>query len=125
MDTQASLKNWGHDFLQAEGKERPGEEGKGDTARNKQKQNAPKNTHEKAKAGEKEGPNKGGRQEASKDEARAGAKRKLADDEPKASKDEGSENGSGGGGLEKGDTVTWKWGQGHPQGEVLDVKGEK
>ena len=38
-----------------------------------------------------------------------------------------SEGGSESGGYElaKGDTVSWKWGGGHPQGKVLDVKGEK
>ncbi|GJC93141.1 DNA-binding protein [Colletotrichum higginsianum] len=28
-------------------------------------------------------------------------------------------------GPEKGDTVSWNWGNGHPEGKVLDVKGEK
>ncbi|KAJ0128245.1 hypothetical protein CTA2_3315, partial [Colletotrichum tanaceti] len=28
-------------------------------------------------------------------------------------------------GPKKGDTVSWNWGNGHPEGKVLDVKGEK
>ncbi|KAK1994798.1 hypothetical protein LX36DRAFT_692980 [Colletotrichum falcatum] len=43
--------------------------------------------------------------------------------------DEGGDGGDGGKeatkGPEKGDTVSWNWGNGQPEGKVLDVKGEK
>lgn len=42
------------------------------------------------------------------------------DDDNDASGDKSSGNGP-----KKGDTVSWKWGSGHPHGKVLDVKEEE
>ncbi|VUC24444.1 unnamed protein product [Clonostachys rosea] len=49
-------------------------------------------------------------------------------DDGKTNKDDGKANGSGKSaknGPDPGDKVSWKWGGGHPEGKVLDVKEEK
>ncbi|CAH0037906.1 unnamed protein product [Clonostachys solani] len=52
------------------------------------------------------------------------------DDDGKKDEDDGGKKANGSGksaknGPEPGDTVSWKWGGGHPEGKVLDVKEEK
>ncbi|KAF6795815.1 hypothetical protein CSOJ01_13383 [Colletotrichum sojae] len=161
----ASLKNWGHDFLKAQGKE---SESKGDEKEEKTESNGSKKQkngstkkeeEEKADDAEEEK----GDEEADQSEEKAGDKRKKADEETGANKkrqtrqgegkkseengkdaeeeeakedgdeeteddgDEDKENGSGKTkkGPKKGDTVSWKWGNGNPEGKVLNVKEEK
>ncbi|KAF6807200.1 hypothetical protein CMUS01_14184 [Colletotrichum musicola] len=161
----ASLKNWGHDFLKAKGKE---SESKGDEKEDKTESNGSKKQkngstkkEEEEKADDAE-EGKGDEEEEGSEE-KAGDKRKKADEETGANKkrqtrqgegkkadengkddeeeeanedddeemeddgEEDKENGSGKKkkGPKKGDTVSWKWGNGNPEGKVLDVKEEK
>ncbi|KJZ78192.1 hypothetical protein HIM_02230 [Hirsutella minnesotensis 3608] len=58
-------------------------------------------------------------------------KEEKIEDAEEESKDEGKEGGDDDGsgkpkkGPNVGDTVSWNWGNGQPEGKVLDVKGEK
>ncbi|KXH26248.1 DNA-binding protein [Colletotrichum simmondsii] len=176
----ASLKNWGHDFLKAQGKENGASKSNGKSTKKEEngdeekaesngskKQNGPKKDEEEAEDDKEE--------EAADEEAedeseeKAGDKRKNASEENGASKkrqtrqgegksteksdekngdddkeeeaeekdedgdeemeDDGDDKENGGGkakkGPKKGDTVSWNWGSGQPEGKVLDVKGEK
>ncbi|CAH0026327.1 unnamed protein product [Clonostachys rhizophaga] len=67
-----------------------------------------------------------------------GAKKRAEDegedeeegDDGKNNQDDGGKKANGSGksaknGPDPGDTVSWKWGGGHPEGKVLDVKEEK
>lgn len=160
----ASLKNWGHDFLRAQGRDRHSGEVTADEVESGSggKESKEKETEKKEPKEHDDEDNK-----VRDEEERTAEKRKKEDDpagENGASKkrqthqgegvptengpteqDEGKKaNGTpqrsdgdskgdkeGGGGASsengpsKGDTVSWKWGQGHPQGKVLDVKEEK
>ncbi|KAF6829704.1 hypothetical protein CPLU01_07786 [Colletotrichum plurivorum] len=160
----ASLKNWGHDFLKAQGKE---SESKGDEKEKKESNGSKKqkNGSTKKEEGEKadDAEEEKGDEEEDQSEEKAGDKRKKADEETGANKkrqtrqgegkkadengkdaeeeeakedsdeemeddgEEDKENGSGKSkkGPKKGDTVSWKWGNGNPEGKVLDVKEEK
>ncbi|MBE3043775.1 HVA1 family protein [Candidatus Bathyarchaeota archaeon] len=135
------MKNWGHDFLKAQGKEasrsdkHPGKSTKPRTSQTREKEHDREgDEHE-----ESENPESDEDEDAHVDHA--GDKRKPSAKKEKPSKKretqkghKGGESGegesdygseSGGYELAKGDTVSWKWGGGHPQGKVLDVKGEK
>ncbi|KAK1974698.1 hypothetical protein LZ30DRAFT_394382 [Colletotrichum cereale] len=168
----ASLKNWGHDILKAQGKE-------GGAGKSNGKSNGKSSKKEEEDDEEQEEEEEGDIEEAAvevddgeKEEAdeeveeKAGDKRKHASDENGTSKkrqtrqgegqaaekseengdeeeeaadeeDGGEEMDEGGDddddddgeeatkGPEKGDTVSWNWGNGQPEGKVLDVKGEK
>ncbi|KAK6220963.1 DNA-binding protein [Colletotrichum tabaci] len=149
----ASLKNWGHDFLKAQG----GGSSKGEEAHEKTGSNGSKEKNGSNKKGEEEeeeeeeeepeqvdDAEEEAAEETEETEEKAGDKRKNASDENGSSKkrqtrqgegkaaEESEENGGEDGdddkttkGPEKGDTVSWNWGNGHPEGKVLDVKGEK
>ncbi|KAK2031039.1 hypothetical protein LX32DRAFT_691938 [Colletotrichum zoysiae] len=182
----ASLKNWGHDILKAQGKEGGAEKpnGKSDGKSSKEEeeveeengeeQNEEEQNEEEKNEEEQNGDeameedveevDDGEKEEADdKVEEKAGGKRKHAGDENGTSKkrqtrqgegqateksdengdeeeeeeeaaaDEGGEDEMDEGGdeqdttkgPEKGDTVSWNWGNGQPEGKVLDVKGEK
>ncbi|TLD31371.1 hypothetical protein PspLS_03067 [Pyricularia sp. CBS 133598] len=59
------------------------------------------------------------------DEAEAGEKEDNEDgEEEEEEEDESSGKGDAKNGPSKGDTVSWKWGNNHPEGKVLDVKEE-
>ncbi|UPL00544.1 hypothetical protein LCI18_011478 [Fusarium solani-melongenae] len=126
----ASLKNWGHDFLKARGKqddekEEDGDKQAGDKRKTTQNQSGPNKKRETAK-GESETKDEEEEEEISEEDA----------DEPKESK---TSNGNSKNekasndkdestpmkGPKKGETVSWKWGQGEPEGKVLDVKAEE
>ncbi|OHE97711.1 DNA-binding protein [Colletotrichum orchidophilum] len=173
----ASLKNWGHDFLKAQGKENGatksngkssktenGNEGKAESNGSK-KQNGSKKGEEEVeddkeeeeaedeteeKAGDKrknaseengsskkrqtrqgEGKSTGKSDENGDDEQEEAAEENGVDGDEEMEDDdeEGDDKENGGGkpkkGPKKGDTVSWNWGNGQPEGKVLDVKGEK
>ncbi|KAJ4392275.1 hypothetical protein N0V93_005900 [Gnomoniopsis smithogilvyi] len=174
-----SLKNWGHDFLKAQGKQSGSANGGGSKSGSKKKnEDKEENKEEKDEAKEengeeeeKEEEEEGSKEEEDeKEEEEEGDKDKKAGDKRKKSgqqngsnkkqetrqtrssdkkenedkdkeeaeddqdgeddgEDEG-ENGDSGGksgknGPKKGDTVSWNWGSGNPQGKVLDVKEDK
>ncbi|KAK2005962.1 hypothetical protein LZ32DRAFT_117231 [Colletotrichum eremochloae] len=182
----ASLKNWGHDFLKAQGKEGGAEKSNGKSNGKSSKEEEEEVEEENGKEEEEnveeeeeekeeeeeedveqnaeenvEEADDGEKEEADdKVEEKAGGKRKHAGDENGTSKKRQTRQGEGqaaekseengdeeeeaadeggkeeemdeGGdgeettkGPEKGDTVSWNWGNGQPEGKVLDVKGEK
>ncbi|KAL7924750.1 hypothetical protein ACQKWADRAFT_310937 [Trichoderma austrokoningii] len=123
----ASLKNWGHDTIKKREANGGGAEAEAD---------AEGEEEEEEKAGEK--------RKAPDDQAGTSKKRETEDgaaavdggdekdeqaeaEEEKDSKKGEHPNGKEGGngnatkGLEKGDTVSWNWGQGQPQGTVKEV----
>lgn len=137
MHTQASLKNWGHDFVKAQGKEASGGDKHDETSKETRMKETRKGGHdgEKSKHEKRRGLRSNGDENAPVDkddenEGHAGTKRKPSDKDAKPSKKRETHKGHDGGksgesDLAMGDTVSWKWGGGHPQGKVLDVKGEK
>ncbi|GJC87867.1 hypothetical protein ColLi_10705 [Colletotrichum liriopes] len=147
----ASLKNWGHDFLKAQGKE-------GGAA----KSNGKSSKQEDTKEEEVEQADDSKAEEADEETEKVGDKRKNASDENGTSKKRQTRQGEGQAtekseengneeeateengdeeledddeedgdaeettkGPKKGDTVSWNWGNGQPEGKVLDVKGER
>ncbi|UNI17614.1 hypothetical protein JDV02_003945 [Purpureocillium takamizusanense] len=150
----ASLKNWGHDPLKKRAgggsKEDDGAEGTNGDQQAGDKRKAPA---DKGDEGNGEGPNKkreteqgesanGGDEEDSGKKAEAKtnkdgdgdgeSKAKANGESNKGSGDKSDgqkSNGSGGKGAENGpevgETVSWNWGNGQPEGKVLDVKDEK
>ncbi|KAM0276538.1 hypothetical protein ACHAQH_006639 [Verticillium albo-atrum] len=166
----ASLKNWGHDFLKAEGRDGGGEkqedevedadedaevEEVDDDAEEEKDDEEDEKENGDAKAGDKRkktgaqnGANKKRETRQGKGSSTNGKAKKEEkedkDDEEEGDEeyveDEGDDNGeeedggkknkSNGGsktkdGPKKGDTVSWNWGGGQPEGKVLDVKGEE
>ncbi|KAL0943382.1 uncharacterized protein CTRU02_201268 [Colletotrichum truncatum] len=165
----ASLKNWGHDFLKAQGKEDTGKKnGKSSDSKNGDEEKAESNGSKKN--GKKEEAENDEQADESKEqeevaedetEEKTGDKRKKTGEENGSNKkrqtrqgegettkadEDGDENeeevdgaeeddeemedgGEDGGktkkGPKKGDTVSWNWGNGQPEGKVLDVKEEK
>lgn len=124
------MKNWGHDFLKTEENGDSDGDEEDDVASDKSEKKEEVDD-EKEESEEVETKDDGVNSDVDRHtkEAHAGTKRKPADDEPKPSKKRETQKGSGGdessdGEIAKGDTVTWKWGGGHPQGKVLDVKEE-
>lgn len=78
------------------------------------------------KAKKSNGAKNNGQSKAKKDENKEDGNQEEEDDDG----DDGDDGGDDSGakpkkGPKKGDTVSWKWGSGNPQGKVLDVKGEK
>ncbi|EFQ35790.1 DNA-binding protein [Colletotrichum graminicola M1.001] len=164
----ASLKNWGHDILKAQGKEGGAEKSNGKSSNEKEEEeeeaveeeNGEENGEEEENAEEEEEVKDAeevddGEKEETDDkvEEKAGEKRKHADndengtskklqtrqgegqaaekseengdEEEEEAADEGGDGQETTKGPEKGDTVSWNWGNGQPEGKVLDVKGEK
>lgn len=182
-----SLKNWGHDFLKAQGKESGSANGSGKPGSKKEKEgDQEEDAKENGKSGSKKDKEETTDQKEDEDEneaendqeeekeeekdKKAGDKRKKSgqqngsnkkqqtrqtrsskkkesegDVEEEAGDDqEGDDDGddddveeeeeeekgksegkSGKKGPKKGETVSWNWGNGNPQGKVLDVKEEK
>lgn len=129
---QASLKNWGHDFLKSDDTV-TGVGGKTDDTPGGTKERDKDRIENHVEGGENLDSSlneTGGDKNGDEKEDRAGTKRKPADTEEKRSKKRETRKGSEGGksdehgDLSKGDTVNWKWGTGHPHGKVLDVKEE-
>ncbi|KAF5523303.1 hypothetical protein CGCA056_v004174 [Colletotrichum aenigma] len=186
----ASLKNWGHDFLKAQGKE--GSEQNGKSAKSKdggeekaesngskkeesngstKEKNGSKNVDdeeeaeeeaEKAdegkeadeeeadeektgdkrkKSGEENGSNKkrqtrqgegkatkkdeDGEDEKEEEEAEDDGDEEMEDDDEEGDDKENGSSKKTKKGPKKGDKVSWQWGNGNPEGKVLDVKEEK
>ncbi|KAH0432468.1 DNA-binding protein [Colletotrichum camelliae] len=189
----ASLKNWGHDFLKAQGKEGGEQNGKSAKSKNGDEEKAGSNGSKKEESNgsskkEKNGSKKKGEEEEEveeeveqadegkeeeeeeeADEEKTGDKRKKSSEENGSNKkrqtrqgegkatkkdengkdekeeeeaeddgdeemedddEEGDDKENGTGkktkkGPKKGDKVSWQWGNGNPEGKVLDVKEEK
>ncbi|KAJ3960115.1 hypothetical protein N0V92_003219 [Colletotrichum tropicale] len=186
----ASLKNWGHDFLKAQGKEGSEQNGKSTKSKNGDEEKAESNGSKKEESNGSKKEKNGSKKEADEEEAReevekadegkeeeeeeadeekTGDKRKKSgeengsnkkrqtrqgegkatkkdedgedEEEEEEAEDDGDEemedddeegddkeNGSSKKtkkGPKKGDKVSWQWGNGNPEGKVLDVKEEK
>ncbi|KAF3804156.1 hypothetical protein GCG54_00000505 [Colletotrichum gloeosporioides] len=177
----ASLKNWGHDFLKAQGKEGGEQNGKSAKSKNGDEEKAESNGSKKEKNGsKKEDDEEEAEEEVEKvdegqeeeeeeaDEEKTGDKRKKSgeengsnkkrqtrqgegkttkkgedgedekeeeeeddgDEEMEDDEEEGDDKENGSSkktkkGPKKGDKVSWQWGNGNPEGKVLDVKEEK
>ena len=147
----ASLKNWGHDPLkkrhgeeatsgQSDAKGESGAEKAGDKRKkDEQDTSAPSKKRETDK-GESKATNGGAAEATDKtqaDEAEAeeeangddakeeGAKAKESDQASTKENGGGDSTAQAAKGPEPGDTVSWNWGSGQPEGKVLDVKPEK
>ncbi|EJT75036.1 hypothetical protein GGTG_08874 [Gaeumannomyces tritici R3-111a-1] len=140
----ASLKNWGHDFLKGAGTEGGMESEPGEKRKTWASQAGAKKGHGTAKGGRKtegedEGAEKDNEDEGDKEDS--GGKQdedKVDDDKDDKPNDNAKEDkqatdkeateeatDKSESAPEKGDAVSWKWGAGHPQGTVLDVKQDK
>ncbi|OTA07191.1 hypothetical protein A9Z42_0080690 [Trichoderma parareesei] len=145
----ASLKNWGHDPIKkrqtnsggAEGKTDQKEEEKEGGEEEEEKENKGEKAEEKEeKAGDKRkakddqsGKSKKRETEDGAAEVKDGQEEEDADgdDANEKEKKNGQENGNGSGkgdtskGPKEGDTVSWNWGQGQPEGKVKDVNPDE
>ncbi|GKT41168.1 uncharacterized protein ColSpa_01349 [Colletotrichum spaethianum] len=150
----ASLKNWGHDFLKAQGKESGAAKSNGKSSKkegedeedeveqvdNGETEEADEEVEEKSGDKRKNNSDENGtskkrqtRQgegQATKESGKNGNKKEEADEEDGDEELEDDDEDGGDGkettkGPKKGDTVSWNWGNGQPEGKVLDVKGEK
>ncbi|KAH7014773.1 hypothetical protein EDB80DRAFT_636538 [Ilyonectria destructans] len=136
----ASLKNWGHDVLKAHDKAEKGDDKDDDDtedgtqagdkrkASRGQRGSTKKRETRKGKGattGEEEG-QKGGHGDSDGDEdveQQDQSKTKQERNQTRTnSRDKTGSKATKG--PEKGETVSWNWGSGQPEGEVLDVKGE-
>lgn len=136
----ASLKNWGHDFLKGEMDASEKESQPGQKRKTRASQVGSQKRHEPEKGG--------GGLEGEDDKDDKGDKDDKDDKDDKGDKDDKEEDeGEDEDGKDdkpaddakdkdatakksepapaKGDTVSWKWGAGHPKGTVLDVKPDK
>ncbi|KAM0525705.1 hypothetical protein ACHAPE_000416 [Trichoderma viride] len=136
----ASLKNWGHDTIKK--REANGGGAEADAEGEEQEQEEEKGGGEEEEEEEEE--KAGDKRKAADDQSGTSKKRETEDgaaaaDNTEKDKDEQAEeeekdsdkgdksNGKKGGngketkGPEKGDTVSWNWGQGQPEGKVKEV----
>ncbi|KAG9499191.1 hypothetical protein J7337_010010 [Fusarium musae] len=163
----SSLKNWGHDFLKAQGKENGSEkkeekeekgeekeeenddaeeaedeEGDGDDKQTGEKRRATRsqtgsNKKRETRKGESTKSNDEEEEEEDEDEEDGekkqsngqskksnGSSKKEEEAEEEQDDDEGGDDSGAKKGPKKGETVSWNWGQGQPEGKVLDVKAE-
>ncbi|KAH9240881.1 hypothetical protein K456DRAFT_1821343 [Colletotrichum gloeosporioides 23] len=187
----ASLKNWGHDFLKAQGKEGSEQNGKSAKSKNGDEEKAESNGSKKKasngskkekngskkeddeeeaaeeeaekadegkeeeeeeadkektgdkrkKSGEENGSNKkrqtrqaegkatkkdeDGEDEKEEEEAEDDGDEEMEDDDQEGDDKENGSSKKTKKGPKKGDKVSWQWGNGNPEGKVLDVKEEK
>ncbi|KAJ0385007.1 hypothetical protein COL922a_007216 [Colletotrichum nupharicola] len=187
----ASLKNWGHDFLKAQGKEGSEQNGKSAKSKNGDEEKAESNGSKKEasngskkekngskkeddeeeaaeeeaekadegkeeeeeeadeektgdkrkKSGEENGSNKkrqtrqaedkatkkdeDGEDEKEEEEAEDDGDEEMEDDDEEGDDKENGSSKKTKKGPKKGDKVSWQWGNGNPEGKVLDVKEEK
>ncbi|EMT73339.1 hypothetical protein FOC4_g10004706 [Fusarium odoratissimum] len=148
----ASLKNWGHDFLKAQGKENGNAEEEGDddekqtgekrrasrsqTGSNKKREtrkgestksnDEEEEEEEEEKEEDDDDEKKQGQKKQSNGQSKKsnGSSKKEEDAEEEQDDDEGGDDSGTKKGPKKGETVSWNWGQGQPKGKVLDVKAE-
>ncbi|KAJ4328336.1 hypothetical protein N0V84_001207 [Fusarium piperis] len=129
----ASLKNWGHDFLKARGKQDDEKEDgnaddkqAGDKRKTTQSQSGPNKKRETAK-GESEAQDEEEEEEVSEEDADEPKQPKASNGKSKSEKtsNDDKDDSTPKKGPKKGETVSWKWGQGEPEGKVLDVKAEE
>ncbi|OAA40677.1 DNA-binding protein [Metarhizium rileyi] len=140
----ASLKNWGHDPLKerqkdtdnnnnndeeeeeeeehdAAGTKRAAKDNQsGENKKQKTESSAPKKAADTTKSTNKQDDQDEGSSPAS-DDNTSEEKAKSSDADEGASSTEGPDKDE----PEKGDTVSWNWGQGQPKGKVEEVKHEK
>lgn len=149
----ASLKNWGHDFLKAQkangaskgGKQEKKEDKKQDEekeeveeeeedAEGEEEDGDAKAGDKRKKSGEQNGSSKKretrqGKGTSTKDDDGEEEEEQVSEEDPDEeqgdSKNGGSKSKGTDKGPDKGDTVSWNWGNGQPEGKVLDVKDEK
>ncbi|EQL01397.1 DNA-binding protein [Ophiocordyceps sinensis CO18] len=150
----ASLKNWGHDILKKNkgGKEATGDDHETDNGDGEQQTgdkrkaddrgngaNKKRETEKGRAAGEEDddeeldeedgkGEKEGKGEKKGKRQKRGKGQNQGADDEEQE-KENNNKNDKASDKLAKGpkpgETVSWDWGNGRPEGKVLDVKGEK
>lgn len=140
----ASLKNWGHELLKArqdaEDKDED-EEQLDQQAEEGSEEVSEEDGDEPAQAGDKRKAGGGQAGANKKREVDSAAPGDEVHEEDKGAEDQSAgelgsdgapEGGEGEGegkgdaaGVDKGDTVSWNWGNGQPQGKVLDVKEEE
>ncbi|PCD31261.1 hypothetical protein AU210_010916 [Fusarium oxysporum f. sp. radicis-cucumerinum] len=108
----ASLKNWGHDFLKAQGKENEKSDSKPDWF-----QQEARDSQGRVYKGQK-------KQSNGQSKKSNGSSKKEEDAEEEQDDDELGDDSGTKKGPKKGETVSWNWGQGQPKGKVLDVKAE-
>ncbi|OAA74110.1 DNA-binding protein [Cordyceps fumosorosea ARSEF 2679] len=139
-----SLKNWGHDPLKKNSSKKANK-GDGDEQSQEEQENGEKQEENKEEEnGEKEEENeepgdkrkrseKGGGPEPKKHRGGKNSKEDKSDSKDEAS-DESEDNkkatkqgnkSKSSNGPNPGETVSWNWGNGQPEGKVLDVKEEK
>ncbi|KAH7368809.1 DNA-binding protein, partial [Plectosphaerella cucumerina] len=138
----ASLKNWGHDFLKAQGETKGADkedateekaaaededaEGEDDSAKTGEKRKKTGEENGSSKKREtRQGEGAAAKDDDDKAEAKNGESKEEAEEEVSEEDPDEDEGDAKTKGPKKGDTVSWKWGSGNPEGEVLDVKGEK
>ncbi|KAF7561148.1 hypothetical protein G7046_g2980 [Stylonectria norvegica] len=156
----ASLKNWGHDFLKAQGKAGSEKKSKDKSAEDEEvdekdeAKNGDKESGHKRKASNGQAGSNKKRETRQSGKTNEGKKADAADEEEVSDEDASVDDNKNGGdeqaeenatdednaeedgndskqggktkkGPKKGDTVSWNWGGGQPEGKVLDVKGEQ
>lgn len=144
----ASLKNWGHDILKERNgaADSEGENGAGVKRASKDKQSG---ENKKQKTADKSSAKDESESKVSSDKsAKKGSNNDETDDERDGEEDKEDSSADEDGGKDKkkdenggkkasssksadgkepkkGDTVSWNWGQGQPEGKVKDVKHDK
>ncbi|KAM4065685.1 ABC transporter [Hirsutella rhossiliensis] len=147
----ASLKNWGHDILKSnkgnkeakngDSEQQTSDKRKADdknTGANKKRETEKGRSSEENKAGtakksrdekneaenaDEDKEDDGEELEQEEEEETEGEGEDEEEDEGKEEESKGAENPAKG--PKPGDTVSWNWGNGQPEGKVLDVKGER
>lgn len=122
-----SLKNWGHDPLKGEGKGQKQDDGDDEEEEEEVGEKRKKPSGDQNGASKKRETRKGeGKKddEEEKDEDEEEVDDESEDyEEPETPDDDGEDKKSSGKKAPKpGETVSWNWGQGQPEGKVLDVK---
>lgn len=139
----ASLKNWGHDILKqrngatgtddengAGAKRASKNEQSGENKRQKTENKSSPKDNKPSKADGEKPANKGSKndetdEETDGEEDEEGSSNDEDEDEETKNGKQGDKNGASEKEPKKGDTVSWNWGQGQPEGKVKDVKHDK
>lgn len=143
----ASLRNWGHDVLKKRGdvdgnegqvgakrkklpEAQPGANKKRETRQGKGTRNDRKDAgDEDGKEEQNDGDEDDKQEDDDRNEEEEGNATNGQDEDEEGQGEDEAEGGDGSEepnkGPKPGDTVSWKWGGGNPEGKVLDVKDEK
>ncbi|KAI8210611.1 hypothetical protein K4K52_012002 [Colletotrichum sp. SAR 10_76] len=113
-----------------EGKEEEEEEADGDKTGNKRKKSGEENgSNKKRQTRQGEGKatkkDEDGEDEKEEEEAEDDGDEEMEDDDDEGDDQENGSSKKTKKGPKKGDKVSWQWGNGNPEGKVLDVKEEK